>query len=610
MKDIFPFFKSLRRGQPLAIGILTFMLTLVLTQTLSLMRHKIKRSDEQKKLQNSLVSAADRLQEQINQSLAATKTLNYLIENYGVPGNFGKVGKELIKSNPLIQAIEVVEKGIITKVHPLEGNEVVLGYDILKDSTRNIEALEAIKRRDIYFAGPLSLKQGGIGVIGRLPIFKNDKFVGFSASIILLDSLLSYSGILPSFEPDIEFQLSKRNPNTKQLEYFIKNTDTGFAPENSVRLKVQDGDWILQVRPKDSYSVYSIIPFALMGFLLAVISGFFAWYISRQPLLLKQLVEHKMNLLNENERLLSITQETAKVGSWMFDVKERQLKVNDMAMYIFNIKEREGITLEKMLDRLTNDSYKTELKSALEKSMRTGQEFDVDVKLSLQDGSFKWLRVTGKGVIENKRCVRIYGAIQDIHSHKMSETERVDILDSIKDAFIAVDENFVVTYWNKAAEHMFNLKAEHVMGKVLDDTGIMSVKGDLGEALKSALSSHASRSLEYYFEKTDIWTELSIYPKYQGLTIYLRDVTVHHQHVEAIKSQNKQMREIAWMQSHVVRAPLARLMGAVDLLNIDKTEPNKEKFIYLINQSANELDGLIKDISQKTVVFKDEENGF
>lgn len=586
------------------------MLTLVLTQTLSLMRHKIKRTDEQKKLQASLVSAADRLQEQLKQSLAATKTLNYLIENYGFPGNFGKVGKELIKSNPHIQAIEVVEKGVITKVHPLQGNEAVLGYDILSDTNRNKEAYEAIKRKDIYFAGPLPLKQGGIGVIGRLPIFKNNEFIGFSASIILLDSLLSYAGILPSFEPDIEFQLSKRNPNTGKFEYFIKNTDTGFSPDNSVKLKVQDGDWILQVRPKDSYSVYSIIPFALMGFLLAVISGFFAWYISRQPLLLKQLVEHKMNLLNENERLLSITQETAKVGSWMFDVKERLLKVNDMAMHIFNIQNREGITLELMLDRLSNDSYKMELKAALEKSMRTGQEFDVDVKRSFQDGSFKWLRVTGKGVIENQRCVRIYGAIQDIHSHKMSETERVDILDSIKDAFIAVDENLVVTYWNKAAEQMFNLKVEQVMGKKLDETGIISVNGELKEALNSALINHSSRSLEYYFEKADIWTELSIYPKYQGLTIYLRDVTVYHQHVEAIKNQNKQMREIAWMQSHVVRAPLARLMGAVDLLNIDKTEPNKDKFIFLINQSANELDGLIKDISQKTIVLKDEENDF
>lgn len=608
MKNKIPFLVNIRRGQPLAIGILTFLLTFVLTQSLSFMRYRIKTGEEEKRLRQSLTSAAGRLNVQLSESLAATYTLNYLIQHYGIPGNFEQVGKGLLKSSPHIQAIEVVEQGVIKKIHPLSGNESVIGYDILKDTHVSAEAWKAIQLKKLYFAGPLSLKQGGIGVVGRLPIFKDSVFWGFSAAVIYLDSLLSFSGIYPSFEPDIEFQLSKINPNSGQVEHFIKTNDTGYDKDHSVKIAVPDGNWYLTVKAKDSFSVYSIFPFALMGFLLSIISGFFAWYISRQPLLLKSLVEQKMMLLNENERLLSITQETAKVGSWLFDVRNRRLKINDMGLKILGVGENQFISLEKMLDKLVNDSHKLDLKQALEKSMRTGAEFDVDVKLAKQDGSFQWLRVTGKGILENRLCVRIYGAIQDVHSHKMSELERIDILESINDAFIAIDDSMNVSYWNKAAESMFHLNADTTIGKRLDQTGLFSLEGELKEAIDKAISDAKSRTMEWYFQKGDLWLEMSLYPRNKGLTIYLRDVSVHHRYVEAIKNQNRQMREIAWMQSHVVRAPLARLMGAVDLLNFDKTGDNTAKFKELINQSANELDNLIREISQKTVQFKEQED--
>lgn len=47
----------------------------------------------------------------------------------------------------------------------------------------------------MFFAGPFQLKQGGIAVIGRLPVYKNNKFWGFSAVIIKLETLLKQSGI-------------------------------------------------------------------------------------------------------------------------------------------------------------------------------------------------------------------------------------------------------------------------------------------------------------------------------------------------------------------------------------------------------------------------------
>jgi PAS domain S-box-containing protein len=72
-------------------------------------------------------------------------------------------------------------------------------------------------------------------------------------------------------------------------------------------------------------------------------------------------------------------------------------------------------------------------------------------------------------------------------------------------------------------------------------------------------------------------------------------------HLDAIELQNKKLREIAWIQSHIVREPLARMMGIVNVLKDTtlNTLEFKEWVNHFIN-SSNELDSIIHDISRKT----------
>ncbi|GAB2991904.1 hypothetical protein GCM10027284_05700 [Cyclobacterium sediminis] len=84
------------------------------------------------------------------------------------------------------------------------------------------------------------------------------------------------------------------------------------------------------------------------------------------------------------------------------------------------------------------------------------------------------------------------------------------------------------------------------------------------------------------------------------------DVTHKYIHLRTIEKQNKQLKEISWVQSHIVRAPLARLMGLVNLLKMTKIElPDEEKeMLNHIEISAEELDGVIRDINEKASKVK------
>jgi DNA-binding response OmpR family regulator len=71
--------------------------------------------------------------------------------------------------------------------------------------------------------------------------------------------------------------------------------------------------------------------------------------------------------------------------------------------------------------------------------------------------------------------------------------------------------------------------------------------------------------------------------------------------IGAIQEQNKILKEIAWIQSHVVRAPLARMMSAISLFELDDHSNIDHKEISkLVLDSANELDDIVREIILKS----------
>jgi PAS domain S-box-containing protein len=82
--------------------------------------------------------------------------------------------------------------------------------------------------------------------------------------------------------------------------------------------------------------------------------------------------------------------------------------------------------------------------------------------------------------------------------------------------------------------------------------------------------------------------------------ILANDITERMNYIRDVEDRNTRLQEIAWIQSHVVRAPLARLMGLINAIN-ETTEDDKDqqKLYQLIMKSANELDDIIRDIAYK-----------
>lgn len=79
------------------------------------------------------------------------------------------------------------------------------------------------------------------------------------------------------------------------------------------------------------------------------------------------------------------------------------------------------------------------------------------------------------------------------------------------------------------------------------------------------------------------------------------DITRQKRQTQALELQNQKLMEIAWVQSHEVRAPLARIMGLIQLVErYPQGDVDLKNTLTHIVKSANELDDIIRRIVRKT----------
>lgn len=182
--------------------------------------------------------------------------------------------------------------------------------------------------------------------------------------------------------------------------------------------------------------------------------------------------------------------------------------------------------------------------------------------------------------------------------------ERNAILESIGDAFFAVDSNWIVTYWNNMAEKVLKKPKDKILDKNLWEVFSESIGSESYKKYHEALETKQAIRFEDYYPPLKKWYEICAYPSDGGLSVYVKDITDNKSYTNAIQEQNKKLREISWIQSHLVRAPLARIMALAPLIaELKQSDAEREEMLRFLTLSANELDAVIKDIIEKSNIL-------
>lgn len=98
--------------------------------------------------------------------------------------------------------------------------------------------------------------------------------------------------------------------------------------------------------------------------------------------------------------------------------------------------------------------------------------------------------------------------------------------------------------------------------------------------------------------------EVAVSKEKNNIIVQSNDITQRLKHLQTIVSQNDKLKDIAWTQSHVVRAPLARILGIINL--IEEEKGNLENLLFWLEQlkvSSNEMDDIVRKIIEDTRNF-------
>ncbi|MCC5918153.1 MAG: PAS domain S-box protein [Cryomorphaceae bacterium] len=167
------------------------------------------------------------------------------------------------------------------------------------------------------------------------------------------------------------------------------------------------------------------------------------------------------------------------------------------------------------------------------KTIASGKVWRGEIKNLAKDGSHYWVDTTIVPFLDEKKQPFQYLAIRfDVTSRKAADEkviktleEKTKILESIGEAFFAVDKNWIVTYWNKEAEKLVGKKRKEILGKNLWSEFPDALELEFGVQYHLALKTGTNVNFEEYYPAMQKWLEVSAYPSNEGLSVFFKDIT-------------------------------------------------------------------------------------
>ncbi|MDH5616162.1 MAG: ATP-binding protein [Acidimicrobiia bacterium] len=150
-------------------------------------------------------------------------------------------------SDPALRSLQLAPDAVVTYVYPLEGNEEAMGHDLLADPLRGAAVQRAIDERRFVLAGPISLLQGGLGLVGRNPIYLEDEFWGFASVVINFDVIASEVGLNGS--GDTLFAVRGQDGTGSDGEIFFGQPHVFDHDPVTLDVLVPNGTWEVAAHP-------------------------------------------------------------------------------------------------------------------------------------------------------------------------------------------------------------------------------------------------------------------------------------------------------------------------------------------------------------------------
>ncbi len=299
---------------------ITFVVTLLASLGAIWLHMNIIRQDNQEEALALAGYQASMLSQHLDGALSATYALAVVLRENGyhvTPPAFERLATDLLRFHPGAANLQYAPGGVVQHIVPLAGNERAIGHDLLADTKRNRKAREAVETRQLTLDGPFDLVQGGVGLVGRLPVFRVDRitgddFWGFANVLIRLTDLLKAAEIGRLEKQGYDYILWRLHPDTGMPQIIARSGPERLLDAITYDFVVYNGTWHLSAQPKEGWLArrYGVLWLEVgVALFLSLLVARLVHLLLKQPILLQQEVELRTRELRESEEALRRHQE-------------------------------------------------------------------------------------------------------------------------------------------------------------------------------------------------------------------------------------------------------------------------------------------------------------
>jgi PAS domain S-box-containing protein len=175
--------------------------------------------------------------------------------------------------------------------------------------------------------------------------------------------------------------------------------------------------------------------------------------------------------------------------------------------------------------------------------------------------------------------------------------DRAILLESITDAFYALDRDFRFTYLNQRALGHFGAAREALLGQVVWDIFPKTRGTVFQQEYERALREQCSVAFEAVSVLSSRWVEVRAYTTPQGLAVYFRDITDRKQAEEQLREADRRKSEFLAVLAHELRNPLAPLRNGLYTLKLrPDPDPTMSETVSMMDRQMTHLVRLVDDL--------------
>lgn len=360
--------------------------------------------------------------------------------------------------------------------------------------------------------------------------------------------------------------------------------------------------------------------------------------IKRAVKLLQLILENVLKtdqLLNANE-MMNRVQELARFGNWQWNMESNQVQWSNVLYDIYGVNPKVHQPGFENYLTAVHEEDRPKVINTLQQIQQTGKGAVFEERIARPNGDIRYLKSWARLIDSGDGTPpKMIGACLDITEIKVAEMNLQNLYDqqelhlrqitdsekrysdlfhlSPQPIWVCEPDTHKIIDVNAAAVTLYGYTHSEFTSLITPDIASASVlPQDQGPMVLSGLHIGLfSKDVILHRKKNGEIIYVIVLSKRIELSgkiaevMIIQDITEKLNYVQAIELQNRKLQEIAWMQSHLVRAPLARIMALADLIqNVPESGVETNDLLTAIDQSAVELDEVLRPIIDKAEQIK------